>query len=637
VTGGGAPARGGTASGTPAWAVVVFFAALLLVFVGERVVPTVSVVRWTATGLGVLGVLGVTVLRWVAVRVTGGERRSVERALAILATTGALAVLVYLTTIAPFDAQLGVARLSAAARHRYDSAATVLWIAAILACALPTAFAERALYPMRRAERVEWRRVRDAIAGGLTLALAATYGVLYTFAAGELHVKADFSYLHTARPSEATKKLIEATKENVHVVGFFPDVNDVRAEVVAYLADLAVGHPNVDVEVRDRLLFPQLARDMKANDDGVLVIGHGLERQTLTIGTDLNAARPKLKTLDADFQKALSATMRERRTAYFTVGHGELNDAQPSSDNEGRTGRGIRHVVEQQNYSVKDLGATSGLGIDVPDDAGLVVILGPAQAPLPEEVAALGRYLDRGGRLFLCLDPDAKADLEPLGSLVGLTVTRTLLANDKVHLRRRYNDSDHSILATNRYSSHASVSTLGRIASHPVIFVGAGALDKKAGADGKLAIDFTVRALPDTFDDLNGNYLFEAATEKRQTFPLAAAVTRPTPGKKNPEMRAFVLGDADVVSDAVLANETNLILATDALHWLGGEESLAGAIQTTEDVRIEHTKQKDLLWFYGTIFGAPLTILAAGLFYTQRLRRAKRKPAAEPAREKAAS
>jgi hypothetical protein len=611
---------------------VVYFVALLLVFVGERVVPTVTWLRWTTTGLGVLGVFGVTVLRWISVRVTGGERRSVEQALAILATCGALAVALYLTTIPPFDAQLGIASMSAATRHRYDSASTVLWVAAILASILPTAFAERALYPMRRAERVEWRRVRDAIAGGLTLALAATYGALYVFAAGEMHVKADFSYLHTARPSEATKKLVEATKENVHVVAFFPDVNDVRAEVVAYLADLAAGHPNVHVEVHDRLLFPQLARDMKANDDGVVVIGHGLERQTLTIGTDINAARPKLKTLDADFQKALNATMRERRTAYFTVGHGELNDTQPSNENEGRTGRAIRRVVEQQNYVVKDLGATTGLGVDVPDDAGLVVVLGPAQALLPEEVASLGRYLDRGGRLLLCLDPDGKADLEPLASLVGLTVSKTALANDKVHLRRRYNDSDHAILATNRYSSHASVSTLGRIASHPVIFVGAAALDKKAGADGKLVVDFTVRALPDTYNDLNANYLFDTG-EKRQTYPIAAAVSKPTPGKKTAEMRAFVLGDADVVSDAVLANETNLVLAADALHWLGGEESLAGAMQTTEDVRIEHTKQKDLLWFYGTIFAAPVSILAAGLFYTQRLRRRVKKKPAEPGPE----
>ena len=182
--------------------------------------------------------------------------------------------------------------------------------------------------------------MRNATIAGVTLALAATYGSLFTYAAGELGVRADYSYLHTARPSEATKKLIESTKQNVRVVAFFPDVNDVRSEIVPYLAELAKGHPNVQVEVHDRLLFPQLAKDMKADADGVIVIGHSLGRQSLTFGTDINTARAKLKTLDADFQKALAATMREKRTAYFTVGHGELNDTQPSPENRGTPARG---------------------------------------------------------------------------------------------------------------------------------------------------------------------------------------------------------------------------------------------------------------------------------------------------------
>ena len=61
------------------------------------------------------------------------------------------------------------------------------------------------------------------------------------------------------------------------------------------------------------------------------------------------------------------------------------------------------------------------------------------------------------------------------------------------------------------------------------------------------------------------------------------------------------------------------------MHWLTGEESFAGAMTTAEDVRIEHTKQKDLVWFYGTIFGAPALVLGTGLVYTRRVRKKKTK------------
>jgi hypothetical protein len=623
----------GLSAGTPPWAVAVYGAALVFVFLGERVFSTIGWLHETLTGAGAVALLTVTGLRWIAVRATEGERRSIERALAVLSSVGVVAVLVYLTTAEPFDQRLGVTKLATETRNRYEAAATVAWIALLVGSLLPLLFGERALFPMRHAARVEWRRVRSAMAAGMALGLAAVYGALFCFTAGELDVKADFSYFHTARPSESTRKIAASASDKLRVVAFFPQVNDVGSEVGTYLRDLDRGLSNVQVEVHDRLLFPQLAKDAKVVDDGVIVLEHGSQRESLSVGTDVQAARPKLKTLDADFQKALLKVLREKRTAYFTVGHGELNDAQPSPQNEGRTGKGAREILEQQNYMVRDLSAATGLGVDVPDDATVVLVLGPQHAFAPEEVLALQRYAERGGKLLLCLDPEPKVDLAPLADIAGLAMSPSVLANDKVHIRRRFNDSDRIILATNRFSSHASVSTLSRIASRPVFFLGAAALDKKPGADGALKIDFAVRAMPDTFDDQNANFRFDPPAEKRSTFALAAAVSRsvapPADGskKRSDEMRVFVVGDADAVSDAALANDGNVLLLADAVRWLGGEESFAGAVSTPEDVRIEHTKQKDMAWFYGTIFAAPAIVLGGGLLYTRRVARRARKKA----------
>jgi hypothetical protein len=625
----------GLSRGTPSWVIGGYASALVLVFLGERVFSTVSWLRQGFLALGVLGVLTLAVLRWIATRAADGERRSVERALAILSTTGALAILVYLTTAEPFEERLGLTKLATETRSRYETAATVTWIAVLVGSLLPMFFAERALQPMRRAARIEWRRVRDAMVAGLTLGLALIYGTLFAYVAGELNVKADFSYFHTERPSESTRKIVASDSDKVKALAFFPQVNEVGSEVGSYLRDLR-DLPNMEVELYDRLLVPRIAKDAGVQDDGVLVIEHGTQRESIPIGTDMQNARPKLRTLDTEVQKALLKVLRAKRGAYLSVGHGELNDAQPTPQNEGRTGKGIREILQQQNYLLHDLSSATGLGADVPDDATIVLVLGPRQAFLPEEVLSLKRYAERGGKLFLCLDPDAKIDLAPLADLVGLTVSSSVLANDKVHMRRRFNDSDRVILATNRFSSHASVSTLSRLSSRPVLFLGAGSLTKKPGAEAGLKIDFAVRSMPDTFNDENENFTLDAPAERRNTFALAAAVSKNAapsqePSKKrSDEMRAFVLGDADAVSDAALQNEGNVLLVADALHWLTGEESLAGARSVAEDVRIEHTKQKDLLWFYGTIFGAPALVLCSGLLYTRRRGRRSNKSSYPP-------
>ena len=66
----------------------------------------------------------------------------------------------------------------------------------------------------------------------------------------------------------------------------------------------------------------------------------------------------------------------------------------------------------------------------------------------------------------------------------------------------------------------------------------------------------------------------------------------------------------------------NQYFLADAVRWLVGEESFAGAETSEEDAHIEKTKQQDLSWFYATIFGAPCLVMAAGVFVSRRSRRA---------------
>jgi hypothetical protein len=108
---------------------------------------------------------------------------------------------------------------------------------------------------------------------------------------------------------------------------------------------------------------------------------------------------------------------------------------------EGRSASGIRKLFETQNYSVRDLGLAQGLGNQIPKDATIVAVLGPARPFLPGEVATLKKYAEGGGHLLLALDPDPKVDLDPLADIAGLSFQPVVLANEKVFIRRRHNDS----------------------------------------------------------------------------------------------------------------------------------------------------------------------------------------------------
>ncbi|HVW29523.1 MAG TPA: Gldg family protein [Polyangiaceae bacterium] len=701
--------------GAPAWVVPLYVGGLILVYIGERVLSTFDAGHWVATAPGIAAVLVATATRFVPTWQAGGERGRIEKLLGILSIGGLVALSVYAASTDWGMGKLGLLTAADAKRENVHAILTIIWTVLICVSVVPMLFAEAALYPQRNADRLESRRVRAAAAAGLTLALAAVYGALFVYSATGSEAKVDFSYFKTSEPSESTKKLVAGLNQPIRVIGFFPEVSPVRYEVEGYLKKLAAGVPNLKVEIEDRYLDPKLAKEMKIVQDGVIVIVKGDAKRTVTVGTDMKDAAKNLKTLDKDFQERLYKLLRERRNVYLTVGHGEINDDEDRSadkQDSGRSAQILRTLLGKQNYTVKNLGLSQGLATDVPDDADVLMILGPTEPFSPEELAAVQRYAKRGGKLLMALDPEAfsaedvesesaaasptgaptrpaslsktspassaekgievgekaKAKTPPAGSAapatgepakgalgslealaatVGLQFTPVVLANDKQFARRHFNDSDRTILVTNRFSSHASVSTLSRNSSRAAIVVaGAGSLQRAPGSPAK--VDIAVRAMSNTFDDLNRNYQYDEGSEKRDTFGIAAAVSEPVaPGTPPPgvedkkdkkddkkgekkdipavappnEMRAFVLSDSDVFTDLVMSNfMANQLLIVDALRWLGGEESFAGEVNTEEDVRIEHTQHKDLVWFYATIFGAPALVLGLGLTYSRRAR-----------------
>ena len=703
-------------SGAPAWVVPVYFAGLVLVFAGQRALSALESGATMLTLAGAVLVLMATLVRFSPKFGAGGERGNIELLMRITSLVGLVALAVYGVTTEWGQERFGIAAQELQSRERTLALLRVVWLVLLLVALVPMAFAEASQRPMRHAERPESRRVRAAAAAGLTLALALGYSALFVFAAHTADIKVDYSYFKTSGPGEATKKMAASLEDQVQVTAFFPEVNEVKSEVEGYLKELSRAAPKLKVQMTDRLLEPKKARDLRATQDGTIVLSKGKVTRSVVVGTELDSARAKLKTLDRDLQAQLLKLARARRTVYMTVGHGELND-KGGNPAEGRSAQIVEELLRRQNYTVKELGLGQGLGNQLPDDADVVMVLGPTEPFAPEEEATLKRWVDAGGKLLLALDPDAVSGTDlvrvpgsteglaqpaPAGSVpagasaapappaapaapsasapgsmaamaqaaaaarpsesanplgfgnllgaLGLKYSATVLANENKHVRRRYNDSDRIMLVTSGFSSHASVSSLSRAATSFVIVAsGAGSLDnaeKSASPNNK--IDFAIRTEPDTFADADRNFSRDKNTEPAKAYNLAAAISKKLdgkPAKKKPEApkkpnphggdadnekdplddldetRAFVISDADALSDLVLSNvQGNQLMLVDAVRWLGGEESWAGQQTTEEDVTIEHTKKEDQVWFYSTIFGAPALVLGAGLFVSRRAR-----------------
>jgi hypothetical protein len=621
-----------TAAGAPyrpaKWPSLVYLAGMIGVFLGERVLD-VGQLQTAMTIVGVACLLLAIVGRLLRQARLPAAHRAPEATLLALYLVGLVGIALYF-----LNSDLLV-RLSGRGLEqrmpRLSGALLALWPALLLAGTLPVLFVELSLATMAKAPILELGRIRAALLSGLGIAFATVFVFAITYVASERDKYVDFSYFRTSRPGESTKRIVAALDKPVQVHLFFPPGNEVREEVEGYFAELQKVSKFLEVQRWDHALHAAKARELGVGGNGVIVLQRDTLKEQIGLPTEIDQARGRLKALDSDVQKRLLGVTRKQKVAYFTAGHGERTE-NPIDDADKRfTIKLLRSVLVDQTFEPKELGLAQGLSQEVPNDAAVVLIIGPQKAFDPTELQALNRYIDRNGRLLIALDPEAGITLDEILAPLSLKYNPVVLANDKHYLPITYTDSDKANIGTATFSSHVSVTTNTRNGARAaVLFMGTGSLAKQEKtAAGIVNLDFTVRSDPDTWADKNGNWKFDEGAETRTTYDLVAAVTKRNASAIHPEeeARAVVMADSDLLSDRAIRYPGNGALVMDVMRWLGGEERITGQVASEEDVPVEHTRKQDLWWFYLSIFAAPTLVLAIGFFATRKRRSARRAPA----------
>ncbi|MEZ4254736.1 MAG: Gldg family protein [Polyangiales bacterium] len=620
---------GALASILVAVALTFIYAAQNIWVAGGESTTTHSVVLWT----GLAALAAGSVVRFLDWNGASGLRRTAETRVG-LAHVGLVASL----GLYALQSEWGITALKLADDSKVPTLLAVLWPALFTVSALALVFMELVYRRMPVAEGIEIRRLSAAAFDGVSIALAIVFAVSVNYAADKGDIRKDVSYFKTTKPSETSLRLVKSVNEPIRAVLFFPKTNEVLTEVTPYFKALAKANPKFRVDVMDHALAPALASAHKVKDNGAVLLlkgadGHGQQGEQIDIGTDLAIARSRLRTLDGRFQQTFTTLARQKREISFVVGHDERSDASArETPVPERTSEFVK-ALDRANVRMKDLGINQGLASRVPAGVPMVALVGPRRPLLPEEAESLLRYVKDGGRLLVMVDPQDDSGAAPLLEGLGLELEPGVLTSDANFIPRTHTDADRSLVYTKKFSSHPTVTIASRHASQlAVAFVAGGALARKEGAGPKDAkVLFPIRTEGSYWLDTNQNYALDG-DEKRGvknmmavvTIPVAGSGAEPAGSEEKKEGRAVVIADADFATDQVIGNPGNVVVINDILQWLLGEEQIVGEVTSEEDVPIEHTRQEDKLWFYGTTLGAPLPLFGLGIWVAIRRRRRRR-------------
>lgn len=597
---------------------------LLVVYIGERYLSG-DVAGYTRPIGSLLSFLGVA-LSWLAVQRSNTENEAKVWKFAtlwpLMTFAGVLLYIFYSKNMGP----------RVAPETFIEYIWLVSWVISIGLGLFLAIGVEWAIYFGGSGDFAEPDRVKKSGISWMCIGMLLVLLSSINFGVVKKDIVADWSYLKTTQPSDSTLAMLNGLEKPIEVAIFLSRGSEVRPQLRSYFDILEANTKNVEVNYYDKDINPVMAENFKVTAHGSIVMTADDKKARLRVGDTLEKARKKLAKLDQEFQSKLREISAEQKTILFMRGHGEMHWT--GDRNQGlRSIKELERYLGQQKYEVKTFDIASGSGSAIPEYTDVVVIAGSTRAFQQAEVDVLKQFLDRGGAVIVLFDIDKdksddtiSSNSNPLSIFlaeVGIRFDATPLANEEKHVVATRSPADKWFIMSNIFTSHESVASLSRHEERVALLAfQSGSLDVSKSTAG-WRVNETVRTFTETFRDLNRNYQFDANSKEAKKAYVIGAAAEKNVEHEGREVLAKIIAfsDATAISDPLIRNPANLVFFMDSLRWLTGEADVSGIPMSEEDVKIQHNRDEDIMWFNITVVAMPLLVLLVGFLATRRKRR----------------
>ena len=359
-----------------------------------------------------------------------------------------------------------------------------------------------------------------------------------------------------------TQQVVTGLKKDVQALAFIHSDRPENFFIEDLLSRMAALSPHFSYQIVDINRNPALARQYEATQYGTLVFESNGRRKGTLLNTGENGVVSAL----------LQVTRRGEKVIYFLTGHGEgdlVNDI-PQEGYTKLNGALADEFYQVKTFSLAETGA-------VPEDAAVVVLLGPKALLLPFELSALDAYIQRGGALLVLLDPNGSSSLVTFLENYGVHLP-PLIAVDPA--KRLYAGE----ILTFRASSTAKQHPIIRSVNAPPIFSLARVVEvREDPAKGIIAWPILATsgegwATAEQNIPKEGTGQFVAGRDIPGPVPIAGEVAI----RKGEKLgRIVVFGDADLANNSLLELGGNKDLFVNAVNWLAEDiEQMAARPET---------------------------------------------------------
>jgi ABC-type uncharacterized transport system involved in gliding motility auxiliary subunit len=415
--------------------------------------------------------------------------------------------------------------------------------------------------------------------------------------------------------SEQTLKVLRGLDAPAKITVFdqaagFDRFRDRLEEYTYQTTQLTVEYVDIDRQ-------PARAREANVTTMGTMVLDYKGRVERITAPEEQEIANALIK-----------ATTGQERKVYFTQGHGEKDPA--SAERAGYSA--VVEALKADNYGFEKL--VLAQTPVVADGAAAVIVAGPRTDFFPGEIDAITKYLAKGGKLFVMLDPGTKKGEARLPNLDALVADWGIQAGDDVVVDAsgvgQMFGADASVPVAASYPAHPITERFNLMTAYPLARSISTAT--KEGRSPQPFIETSAQSWAES--NLEGLLAGEqvslgaAAGDRQGPIALAMAVSAPAPDAPKPadpapgadpppapETRVVVIGDSDFAANFGIGIQGNKDLFMNAMSWLSQQEGLiAVRARAPEDRRLTMTADQVQMVAILSIFLIPAAIFGLGVY-----------------------
>lgn len=379
------------------------------------------------------------------------------------------------------------------------------------------------------------------------VALAYVHNVRWDLSTGDRFTLSDHAH-----------QVLDKIDQPVRILAFIRTEDQRNPFLKDLLWQVSRENPLIEYDIVDVNRNPAMAAQYGVSSYGSAVVESGGKR------ADFSNPRESL------LMSALLKVMQEPKTVYSLAGHGEC-----SIENTDRhLGCSLMSgALSLESFQVEKLSLVGGA--DVPDDADVVLIAGPKSDFLEVEVATLARWLDRGGKLLVLLDPFRAPRLVALLGSYGIEVGANIVVDPE---NRLAGGEAWSTVLSDINRQHLVTSTLKAPPLFSLAAAVVGREDDDAGRSATTLLKSGSRSWASFDPDIvaGSEASFVAGRDINGPIPVAVEIAQPAPDAsvEGARLRILAFGDSEFATNRFLDYLGNKDLLVNSVNWLAREDGL---------------------------------------------------------------